>query len=118
MTRRARNGMFTAERTTEETHTKRVTERLTFEEDDTLTDLRPVLGLDAIPQADWEAQGWDPGPIQPHGMYLAQRRAQLEQALGLLVTVAQSLPPGELTPAVRARWVGQAVTILRAGPKI
>src|SRR6185312_8588382 len=113
MTRRARNGRFTAERTTEETHTKRVTERLTerltFEDADTLT------GLDG--PVEW-AQGWDPGPIHPHGMYLAQRRAQLEQALGLLVTVAQSLPPGELTPAVRARWVGQAVTILRAGPKI
>jgi len=109
MTRRARNGRFTAERTTEETHTKRVTERVTFEDADTLT------GLPVVDELRW-AEGWDPGPIHPRSMHLAQRRTQAGEALGLLVKVAQSLPPEELTPAVRARWVRQAVTILRAGP--
>ena len=101
----------TASRTTRTTRTEEVevTERVTFGDADTLV---PLPLTEPVP---W-AQGWDPGPIQPHGLHLAQRRTQAGEALGLLVKVVQSLPPEELTPEVRARWVRQAVTVLRAGP--
>lgn len=99
MTRRARNGRFTAERTTETTLTQRVTDRVTVEQADT-----EVLET---------APGWDSGPIHGRSLYLAQRRTQRDQALGLLALWDSSTPAGEPVP----EWlVRQAVTILRAGP--
>jgi hypothetical protein len=101
MTRRARNGRFTAERTTKETHTREVTERLTVEDADTLTN---VLA---------EAPGWDPGPIVPRHMHLAQRVGQQERAEYHLRKWVVSSAPGEQVPE---RLIREAVNILRAGP--
>jgi hypothetical protein len=120
-----RLGRFTAERTTRETHTREVTERLTVDDGDTLTN---VLA---------EAPGWDPGPIVPRSLHLAQRKAQYERALYHLCKWHVSSPPGEgwnpdggyvPVPGVGAEWnpdggyqaperlIREAVNILRAGP--
>ena len=116
MTARARNGRFTAERTTETTRTERITERITVEDaagDDTVT-ATAVLAYDGVPvdAVLAPAVGWNQPAPSRHG-YLAQRAGQREQALGLLVLWDQSAPPGEPVP----EWlVRQAVNVLRAGP--
>ena len=110
---RGRNGRFTAERTTEETRTRRVTERVTFADDDTIG--IPAVAWDGLPvDATLElAPGWDPGPVHPPSGYWAQRKTQQDQALTLLAVWDASAPEGERVPG----WlIRQAVTILRAGP--
>jgi hypothetical protein len=107
---RDRRGRFTAERTTKTT--REVTERITVEDDDTITSTA-VMAYDGAGAVLAPALGWDPGPITPRHDYLAQRRTQQQQALGLLVMWDASSPPGEPVPG----WlIRQAVTILRAGP--
>src|SRR6266849_6743771 len=106
---RARNGRFTAERTTETTRTERITERITVEEAGTLAALPPVLAYDGL-EVDavlTPAVGWD-DPVPSRHAYLAQRAGQCDQALGLLVLWDQSAPPGEPVP----EWlVRQAVNV-------
>ena len=95
MTARARNGRFTAERTTETT-TQRVTERITVEEADTLTD-----GL-AYDDVLVPARGWDPNTgytgISARELR-EQRDGQIERDLRFLWLWAESnpLPPEEMT---------------------
>jgi hypothetical protein len=98
---RDRRGRFTAERTTEQTHTTRITERITVD-DGTLTALPPLE----------VAHGWDPGPIHPRSLHLAQRRGQVLQAEYHLRKWVLSCP-GEPVPD---RLIREAVNILRAGP--
>jgi len=93
-------GRFTAERTQT---TTTVTERVTIDHDDTLTDLSPLP---------WFAgPSWDT-PTAGH----ARREhltGQVANCLDHLETWAESAPPGTQPPDVLIR---EATVILRAGP--
>jgi len=96
----------TASRTTRTTRTEEVevTDRVTFEDAET---------LDGLPAVDWTAHGWDPGDLPDQAAWRLQRQEQARQCLWFLAMAVQSGLDGGHSRRETLRAAG---VILAAGP--